>query len=152
EQRRLLAADVEQLDPLLPLAELEADTTPDQFGRSVSIDGDWAVVGAANAAYVFTRSGSDWALAQALAPADNGANDDFGRSVAISGETVVVGAASADGVVEDAGAAYVFVRTDGVWSQQQKLAAPDGLAGDGFGAAVAISGDAIVVGAPFGDG
>ena len=48
------------------------------------------------------------------------------------------------------GSAYVFVRSGGVWSQQQKLLAADAAVGDNFGSSVAISGETVVVGAPLG--
>jgi hypothetical protein len=72
----------------------------------------------------------------------------FGYSVAVSGDTMVVGAASdntAAGI--DAGAAYVYVRSGAAWTEQQRLTAADGAAGEQFGIAVAISGDTVVVGA-----
>ena len=47
----------------------------------------------------------------------------------------------------DQGSAYVFVRSGGVWSQQQKLVASDAAASDFFGLSVAISGETVVVGA-----
>ncbi len=87
------------------------------------------------------------------------ATDYFGRSVAISGETVVVGApdedSSATGVNGDqsnngtnySGAAYVFVRNGGEWSQEAYLKASNTGFADHFGNSVAISGDTIVVGA-----
>jgi hypothetical protein len=89
--------------------------------------------------------------------------DKFGRSVAISGDRIVVGAyreqSDASGVNGDqnndnangAGAAYVFVRTAGVWSQEAylKSAAPD--FSDQFGIKVAISGDRVAVSAPYED-
>ena len=130
----------------------------DWFGYSVAISGDTAVVGApwhdfgANAdqgsAYVFVRSGSTWSL-QAQLFASNGAADDwFGISVAISGDTAVVGASYDDvgGEVQQ-GSAYVFVRSGSTWSEQVQLLAGDGSTWDGFGRAVAISGDTAVVGA-----
>jgi hypothetical protein len=46
------------------------------------------------------------------------------------------------------GAAYVFTRSNGVWSQQQKLLASDGAANDEFGDSVAVSGNTAVIGAP----
>ena len=79
--------------------------------------------------------------------------------MAISGETVVVGTyledSSAIGVNGDgsnnsaasAGAAYVFGRSGGVWSQQAYLKASNTAAGDYFGISVAISGGTVVVGA-----
>ncbi len=47
----------------------------------------------------------------------------------------------------DSGAAYVFTRTGGVWSQQAYLKASNTDASDQFGLAVAVSGDTVVVGA-----
>jgi FG-GAP repeat protein len=63
---------------------------------------------------------------QKLVASDAEAFDLFGASVAISGDTVVVGATGDVGVAgADQGSAYVFVRSGGVWSQQQKLEASD---------------------------
>jgi hypothetical protein len=88
-------------------------------------------------------------------------NDEFGLSVAVSGDTLVVGAlyesSAATGVNGDqadnsagqSGAAYVFVRSGGVWTQQAYLKASNTDLGDNFGKSVAISGDTVVVGAPF---
>ena len=130
----------------------------DQFGFSVSISGDTAVIGAylddvgANSdqgsVYVFVRSGTAWSLQQQLTASDGAASDQFGYSVSISGDTIVVGAPFDDvGANGDQGTAYVFVRSaTGTWSQQQKLTASDGAADDWFGWSVAISGDTAVVG------
>lgn len=98
---------------------------------------------------------------QAYVKASNAeANDQFGASVAISGDTMVVGApkenSNAAGVNGDqnnnrssySGAAYVFVRTGGGWTQQAYLKASTPGIDDRFGSVVAISGDTIVVGAP----
>ena len=74
--------------------------------------------------------------------------DDLGEAVAIDGDTVVVGDGSEDENGTNAGAAYVFVRSGGSWSEQQKLLADDGAGGDSFGASVDVDGDTIVVGAP----
>ena len=85
---------------------------------------------------------------QKVAASDGAASDLFGVSVAISGDTAVVGA-YLDDVVGNAeqGSVYVFVRIGTNWTQQQKLTASDGLAGDNFGISVAVSGDTVVVGA-----
>jgi len=102
-----------------------------------------------------------------LKASNTGAGDDFGISVAISGDTVVVGArfedSNATGVngtesnnsAGSSGAAYVFVRSSGTWSQQAYLKASNTEANDQFGyaedsnATVAISGDTVVVVAPY---
>jgi len=128
----------------------------DQFGRSVSVSGDTAVVGAwldddgganSGSAYVFVRSGGVWTQQAKLTAADAAAGDEFGLSVALSGDTVVVGANRDDDAGTDSGSAYVFVRSGGVWTQQAKLTAADAAAGDVFGYNVALSGDTAVVGA-----
>jgi hypothetical protein len=96
-----------------------------------------------------------------LKASNTGSGDGFGYSVGVSGDTVVVGAVSeassavgvngnqADNSARFAGAAYVFVRSGGVWSQQAYLKASNTGWGDGFGESVAVSGDTIVVGAPY---
>jgi predicted amidohydrolase len=133
-----------------------------RFGAAVSVSAETLVVGSpfddtpagrnAGSAYVFVRSGTEWALQQKLLPSDGAADDFFGISVSISGDTVVIGARLDDTAAgEDAGSAYVFVRSGTTWTEQQKLLAPDGAAGDSFGTSVSVSGDAVVVGAPVAD-
>ena len=70
----------------------------------------------------------------------------FGYSVAISGTTAVVGA---EGHAKDAGLAYVFTKTAGVWKRAAELKGADTVAGDYFGYSVAISPTTAVVGAPY---
>lgn len=133
--------------------------TGDQFGYSVSIDGDLAVAGAPNAlvnlrgaAYVFNRSGATWSQEAILTASDFGFMDNLGTSVAISGETVVAGAPKADiDVTSNQGAGYVFVRSGTMWSEQAKLTGSLASADALSGSSVAISGDTIVIGAPFDD-
>jgi hypothetical protein len=133
----------------------------DEFGVSVALSGDTAIVGAygddvgANAdqgsAYVFTRSGSTWTQQAQLTASDGAASDNFGISVALSGDTAIVGAYD-DTVGANAfqGSAYVFTRSGTTWTQQAKLFASDGASNDNFGFSVALSGNTAVVGA-FGD-
>ncbi len=118
----------------------------------------------AGAAYVFTRSGTNWSQEAYLKPAAFGTTqveDKFAHSVAISGDTVVVGAPNEDssstGVdsapnenANYAGAAYVYARSAGAWTQQAYLkpaAVGTTQVGDEFGYSVAVSGDTVVVGA-----
>jgi hypothetical protein len=84
--------------------------------------------------------------------ASNGvAGDQFGISVGISGNTIVVGAENATvGSNAMQGAAYVFVKPATGWANMTEtavLTASDGQAGDGFGGAVGITGNTIIVGA-----
>ena len=115
------------------------------------------------AAYVFVRSGSTWSQQAYLKASNTGAGDFFGYAVAVSGDTIVAGAWQEDspsnGVngdqsdgdeehyAEDSGAVYVFVRNESTWSQQAYLKASNTDFADNFGYSVAISGDAVVVGA-----
>ena len=99
----------------------------DQFGYSVAISGISAAVGAPNLgtfktrpAYVFGRSGTHWSQQSELTASDSEAALGFGLSVAISGTTAVVGAPFMN---SDVGAAYVFVPSGTIWSQQAKLIA-----------------------------
>ena len=129
----------------------------DNAGLSVAISGDTAVVGAwaddvagnfdQGSASVFTRVGGVWLEEATLTAADGDDNDQFGISVAISGDTVVVGANLDDvGANANQGSAYVFIRSGGVWSQQQQLVAAGGAPNDQFGTSVAVAGDTAVVG------
>jgi len=134
----------------------------DEFGRSVSISGDYLIEGAPNedemgldsgAVYLYNRdygATDAWGVIAKRTASDGGASDSFGHSVAISGDYFVVGAPNKDGSGADQGAAYVFARDQGgtdAWGEVVILTASDAAAGDSFGNSVAISGDYVVVGA-----
>ncbi len=134
----------------------------DYFGTSVAISGDTAIVGsngddvAANgnqgSAYVFVRAGSTWMQQAKLLASDGAAGDTFGCSVAVDGDTAIVGARfDSIGIASAQGSAYVFTRSGSTWTQQSKLTAVAGAAGDNFGMSVAIDGDTAVVGADYDD-
>ena len=139
------------------------------FGESVAVSGDTVIIGAtgedsratgvdgdqadesvfdSGAAYVFVRSGGIWHQQAYLKASNTGDDDKFGCSVAISGNTIVVGALEESSSALGSGAAYVFVRSAGAWSQQAYLKAGNAGLFDYFGDSVAISGETIVVGAP----
>ncbi len=120
---------------------------------------------ASGAAYVFSRAGSVWSQQAYLKASNTRANATFGSSVSVSGDTAVIGSPSdngqgtgvngsqAAGVVAP-GAAYVFQRAGGVWTQRAYLKA-DLVATLEFGTSVAVSsgptpvaGDTVLVGAP----
>jgi len=117
----------------------------DDFGTSVAIDADTALVGAPDhvnpspfdwgAAYVYARSGTDWVEQATLRAGTGGVTSKFGHDVDLDGDTAVVGAPIA-------GLAYVFRRSGTAWSQVQKL-----VASEAIGSAVAIDGDTVVAGA-----
>jgi hypothetical protein len=146
QQQKLVASD----------ARTRAD-----FGLSVAISGETVVVcapiddGAAGilqgAAYLFARSDGVWSQQQKLVASDADEEGEFGLSVAISGNTVVVGSRNDGAAGVNQGSVYVFARSGGVWSQQQKLVASDAAEGAQFGFQVAMSGDIFVAGSPFGN-
>jgi len=128
----------------------------DYFGDSVSISGDYAIVGAwgdddrgldSGSAYIFKYGGTTWVQQAKLTASDGAVNDCFGQSVSISGGYAIVGADYGDGKVADSGSAYILKYDGTTWSQQAKLTASDGTAGDQFGNSVSISGGYALVGA-----
>ena len=138
----------------------------DQFGESVSINGDgtYAAVGAkredtggsnTGSVYIFTRSGSTWTQQAKIQASDVQASDEFGTDVTIKGDgtSIIVGSPGEDGgsgdPIDRAGAAYVFTRSGSTWTQQAKLTASDAQTVDRFGTSVTINPDATyaIVGA-----
>jgi hypothetical protein len=149
--------------------------TGDQFGGSVALSGDTVAVGAHNessdavgidgdqannraarsgAVYVFTRNGVDWSQQAYVKASNTATNGGFGGAVALSGDTLVVGSPGESSIATSSGAAYVFTRVAGTWTQQARLKASN--AGTGnftnngilFGGSLALAGDTLVVGAP----
>ncbi|MCG8573315.1 MAG: T9SS type A sorting domain-containing protein [Flavobacteriales bacterium] len=146
----------------------------DYFGRSLSLSGDYLILGAhlededeggggfmtsAGSAYIFEKDGFGvWNQVEKIVSDDRASNDQFGIEVDISGNYAVVGAWYEDedeaggSSIVDAGSAYVFERDGGgAWSQVQKLVSSDRSAIDYFGRSVCISGSTVVVGAWFED-
>lgn len=134
----------------------------DEFGWSVALDGDTALIGApylpdyiyqedggVGSAYVFTHSNMGWTQ-QTEFTGDNGGvkEDEFGYSVALEGDTALISAPNDDKNQGDE-SVYVFARSGGSWNQTEKLVATDGESGDDFGNSVVLNGDVAIVGAPF---
>ena len=146
------------IDPLFSVMTTFSDpnNAMDYFGGSVALsaDGNTALIGAdvttvssnssEGMAYIFTRINGVWSSTptQTFTDPVGAANDLFGESVALSqdGNTALIGAV---GTNNDAGAAYVYTRTNGVWSSTptQSFADPTATANDQFGIRVALSGD-----------
>ena len=133
----------------------------DNFGDSVSISGDVALVGASEEekggpqlgkAYVFRWNGSNWVEEQTLRASDGADRDHFGDQVSISGDVALVGAAEEEKPVPGPGKAYVFRWNGSNWVEEQKLLASDGGSADAFGVGASVSGDVALVGAPGEDG
>jgi FG-GAP repeat len=129
-----------------------------EFGYSVALaeDGNTAVIGgpeddtATGAVWAFTRSDGLWSQQGSKLTGGEEGNSQFGVYVALSadGDTALVGG---PGDNDDAGAAWVFTRSGGVWSQQgPKLTGMGETKEDGFGVSVALSadGDTALIGAP----
>ena len=139
----------------------------DWFGCSVSVSGDTIVIGAPGhddagipgSAYVFERPAGGWPGTlnedARLLASDGLAGDYFGCSLSICDATVVVGAYASDANGTRSGSAYVFERPVGGWSgtlnEHGKLTATDGAQYDHFGESVSLSGQTVVVGAPYDD-
>lgn len=134
----------------------EDGAAEDRFGCAVAISGDVVAIGAymddgnvedSGSAYVFRHDGVSWVEEARLLASDGAATDRFGESIGISDNVVIIGADLDDDHGSDSGSAYIY-RWNGVaWSQEAKLTATDGAAGDWFGCAVAVSGDRAIVGA-----
>lgn len=145
----------------------------DVYGWSVSVSGDYAVIGAyqhkgdeqginkvqlAGAAYVLYNNAGTWTEVKKLISSDRSIEGRFGHSVAISGDYVIVGAikenkdVAGGNTVESAGAAYIFKKDQGGnnnWGQLKKITAPVRDVSDLFGHEVKIDGDVIIVGVPY---
>ncbi|MGD1842213.1 MAG: T9SS type A sorting domain-containing protein [Thermonemataceae bacterium] len=141
---------------LQPLTTTQTNTG-DEFGKSVAIGSNYAVVGApftnvnngttlsdAGAIYIFEKNGSTWTEVQRIVADSPIANSQFGSTVAINDDVILVGApASGNGRV------YVLQRSESnVWAEQQVLTASTAASGDEFGFSVALSGDFAIIGAP----
>jgi FG-GAP repeat/Secretion system C-terminal sorting domain len=122
------------------------------FGRSVSIDDNYAIVGATHAAFIFKKNDNNWMEEYKLVGESNPQGStlppDFGYSVDISGEYAIVGAPFQVilPVLNNIGAAFIFKRNGVVWDLQEKIAPPVAHAFGLFGWSVAISSSYAVVG------
>ena len=142
----------------------------DKFGVSVSVSGDYAIVGAAfededasganplsnaGSAYVYERNSTgNWNQVQKIVAADRASPDNFGWSVSVDGASAIIGAllededTSGSNTMINAGSAYLFMRDGGGnWNQLQKIVASDRQPNDYFATSVAISGNFAIVGA-----
>lgn len=133
----------------------------DDFGSSVALDGDYAVIGATQvilppafpddkgAAYVFARTDAGWVEQEKLTPANPKVGDHFGYATWLSGDQVIIGAAGAGQVGERSkGAAYIFERQGNGWALATKLTASDAIEGQRLGRSVWLSDVEAFVGAP----
>ncbi len=143
-----------QQEQLLKAPALQMDSG-DQFGCSVSLDGDYVAIGAPfrdstassdeGVVFVFSRSGTNWGHQATLTSPSPAASDLFGTSVSLDGTNLIVGTKNAE-------AAYLYVRNGTAWDDQEPiLSSSNSATGADFGSAVAISGDIVALGALFDD-
>ncbi len=124
-------------------ALLPADNFPgNQFGKSVSIDGDRVAIGAPKddpddathawegkgSVYIYDRVGSTWSLTEKVTAGDGLQGDEFGESIAVhntvSGWKLLVGSpdhSTDTGGINEAGALYAFMNTGSQWVQTDKV-------------------------------
>ena len=134
--------------PMSVIPSPDTNTLNQHFGNSVSLDangirlaiGAPIGVGAANKAYIYTRSGSTWTQEAVMTSDGTVSNGVFGESVALSadGATLLVSERTAH---NSQGAVNVYVRSGTTWSRQAKLIKIDTETGDDFGYSIALSGD-----------
>ena len=132
----------------------------DRFGSAVEVKGGRVVVGAANGgffgegrAYIYAWQDPIWAPGGVLSPENAGLSAGFGSTVAIENDIAVIGAPNYDNAGSvDEGAVYIYQQElNGEWLLRSKLEATDGASGFEFGAAVAVQGNEVVIGAPGAD-
>jgi plastocyanin len=132
----------------------------DEYGSTVSISGNRAIVGAnldddngsnSGSAYIYELTNGSWVQIQKLIASDASAADQFGSAVSISENRVIVGASLDDDNGSNSGAAYIYELDNGSWVEMQKLTAADAAAGDNFGYTVSISGDNVIIGSSLDD-
>jgi hypothetical protein len=132
-------------------------TAGDQFGYSVSLQGDRLLVGTprdddnafnSGTAYVFEYDGNDWLEIDKLTPDGAVFEELFGSAVSLDGDRVLVGAYNGTNPGSTRTGTAYFFEWDGLdWNQTGKFNAADGAANDLFGFAVSLSGDHALVGA-----
>ncbi len=129
----------------------------DDFGRSVAIEGDIAVVGApltddngtnSGSVYVYRFDGTSWNFEQKIFPNVSAAGDEFGQSVALDNGKLLIGAPKEDGsVTSNRGAAYFFSFNGSMWVEDQKVTYGFSSDDDFFGYSLDLDGDRAVIGA-----
>ncbi|WP_424016748.1 PKD domain-containing protein [Halorientalis pallida] len=131
----------------------------DEFGVGLAVAPTMALVGAhyedkpngtmAGAVYVYERTGGEWNPQEKFAPPNGETTDEFGSRIALDGETALITAPGEDvSGTSLVGAAYLFQRRDGAWTQRDRLVAGDAQKQDDFGEAVALTDGRALLGAP----
>jgi hypothetical protein len=141
------------------------------YGSSVSISGNFAVIGApgestdagganemskAGAAYILENVNGNWVEIKKIVASHRSTDDNFGNSVSISDDFVAVAASSEDldqngnNFLNNAGAVYIFHKNQGgpnAWGLVKKLVSADRTNDDFFGNAISLNGSNLLIGA-----
>ncbi|MGB3081204.1 MAG: FG-GAP repeat protein, partial [Saprospiraceae bacterium] len=137
-----------------PVADT-AGVAGDFFGNSVSISGDFAIVGSPNddetnnnqgSATIYHFNQGHWTWMQKITDPTGFMDDNFGISVSLSGNFAIVGAYNDDGPFNNQGSVSVFQYNGISWDWLEKITDPDGAASDHFGFSVSMSGDNFIAG------
>jgi hypothetical protein len=132
-----------------PTTELAPAEAAAPYGKVLAVSGDTAAVtgtvGGTAVVFVFVRSAGAWTeQARIFDPAPAATASAFGGALGLSGDTLAVGAGSLTAPI---GSVYVYERSAGVWLLSTQLQPPRAV-GLGFGTALALAGETLVVGAP----
>ncbi|MCX7546289.1 FG-GAP repeat protein, partial [Marinicella gelatinilytica] len=127
----------------------------DEFGYSVSLQGDRALIGTKGAdaggetglAYIYDYDGTNWNQTIKLKANDRAVGDQFGYSVSLDGDMALIGAPQDDDVFSGSGSAYLFEFDGSTWTEVAKLTSPTGKAFDKFGSLVKLKGNRIMINA-----
>ncbi|MBL9173952.1 MAG: PQQ-binding-like beta-propeller repeat protein [Verrucomicrobiales bacterium] len=101
---------------------------------------------------IWRRQAGAWRQEADLNPAIAGESAEFGQALDVEGDLAVVGAPGDMSGDVPSGAVYVYRRTEGSWELEARLTPPEGQPFSRFGESVALRGDRLLVGAPFGRG
>jgi hypothetical protein len=127
----------------------------DEFGATLAIKDGVSVFGAigagtraerSGAAYAFELRDGTWVQVGKLGASDAHPGQGFGSAVAVGAGTIAVGAPDLGKGSQGSGAAYIFERRGGTWTQAARLTAGDTLLHTGFGSTVGLAGDLVVIG------
>jgi len=99
---------------------------------------------------IWSFNGSTWNQDQEIVGSNAAISCQFGASVDVSGDELAVGAPweDASSTVTNCGAAYVFRKSSGTWSEEARLVNPAPLISTELGRDVAIEGDVLIAGGP----
>jgi hypothetical protein len=132
----------------------------DQFGYSIAVDGQIALISSSQdddlgedsgSAYVFAFDGFSWNEQQKLLAMDGAAGDWFGLDVAISGDHAIVTAGFDDDNGTDSGSCYGYRYNGHWWAPVEKMVPADGMTDDSFGAWVELGDNLAVISAHYTD-